>query len=271
MRKLRRGFNLTVFIVLLSLAFLGFTFFYREGISGFTHQIQTSISAVLFYVLTPFSWFREGFVVAKDELVSYKTLKARNEQLEKENKILKEKNARLLELEKENQRLRLLLDFKEKFSYRTMAARVVGYSPRQDEAMIIIDRGSVDGIKKGLAVLSPEGLVGKIEKVHSFYSLVRLLIDRDSGLSVRIVSTREVGILIPDEKGNLWVRFLPSHSRVKPGDDVVTSGFSRLIPKGLFVGKVGEAYQKSGSIEKKVLVYSNVDFYRLEEVLVVLD
>lgn len=271
MKKLRRSFNLTVFILFLALAFLVFTFFYREGTRGFTHQLQTSISSVFSYVLTPFSWVRERFVAARDEFATYTALKARNRELEKENKILKEKNARLSELEKENQRLKSLLDFKEKFAYQTIAAQVIGYSPRQDEAVIVINQGSQRGIKEGLAVLSPEGLVGKVEKVYPFRSLVRLLIDRDSGLSVRIVSTREVGILTADEKGTLRIRFLPTLSRVKPGDDVVTSGFSHLISKGLFVGKVSEAYQKLGSLEKEVLVYSSVDFYRLEEVLVVLN
>lgn len=271
MKKLRRSFNLTVFVLLLAFTFLVFTFYYREGTGGLTHQVQTSISAAFSYVLTPFSWVRERFAAVKNGFVTYGALKARNKELEKENKILKEKNSRLSELEKENQRLKSLLGFKEKFAYQTIAAQVIGYSPRQDEAMIIINQGSRRGIKKGLAVLSPEGLIGKVEKVYPSHSLVRLLIDRESGLSVRLVSTREVGILTADEKGNLRIRFLPSLSKVKPGDDVVTSGFSSLIPKGLYVGKVSEARQKSGSMEREVLVYSSVDFYRLEEVLVVLD
>lgn len=271
MRKSKKGFSLTVFVVLIVLVFLAFTFYYREGAKGLVHQVQTSLSAAFSYILTPFSWTRDKFVAVKEEIVTYNSLKRRNKELEEENKKLKEKITYYYELEKENQRLKGLLDLKERFAHRTVAAKVIGYSPREDEEVIIINRGSLSGVRKGLAVIVAEGVAGRVEKVYSSYSLVRLLTDRDSGLSVRIVQTRETGILTADEKGNLRIRFLPVSSRVKPGDDVVTSGFGRLIPKGIYVGKVARSYKKAGLLERTVLVRSNVPFDRLEEVLVILD
>lgn len=271
MKKPKRSFNLTIFIILLVLAFLAFTFYYREGKKGLAHQVQTSVSTAFSSLLTPFSWARERFAAVKKEFVTYRALKERNKILEKENRNLKEKITYYYGLANENRRLKELLKLRQKFTFRTVAAEVIGYSPRQDEAVIVIDRGSRSGVKKGLAVIVAEGIVGKVEKVYAFQSLVRLLTDRDSGLSVRIVQTREVGILTADEKGNLGIRFLPVTSRAKPGDDVVTSGFGRLIPEGVFVGKVARSYKKPGSLERVVLISSDVPFDRLEEVLVILD
>jgi len=190
-----------------------------------------------------------------------------NEKLKKQLSDMKNLNLQLEEIMMENERLRKLLLLKEKLSFETIAAEVIGENPSAWSKTIIINKGKKDGIKKYLPVISPEGLVGKIIEVYPTSAMIQLIIDKDSGVPVLIKRTRERGILVGGFSNFCYLKYLPRFSDVKVNDIVLTSGFGVIYPKDILVGEVVSV--KKDSISPKVKVKPFVNFSRLEEVLII--
>ncbi len=181
-----------------------------------------------------------------------------------------EKN-QYLESDLARQRLGRLLDLKESLPTDLLTAEVVGLDPSDWFKTIIINRGTQDGISKGMPVIAPEGIVGQIVAPSRNYSKVLLIIDPSSAVDALVQRTRSRGIV--EGKTDQYCRFkyVLRKADVKVGDTVISSGLDRLFPKGLRVGSVEEVTRNPSGIFQDVRVRPFVDFARLEEVLVMLD
>jgi rod shape-determining protein MreC len=167
-------------------------------------------------------------------------------------------------------RLRTLLEFKERYVGQTVAAQVIGTSGTDLLRTITIDKGSSKGVRPDMAVITPDGIVGKVKEVFPFSSQVLLINDRESGAGVILENSRLHGILRGSPQGLLQVGDVMSDEKVDVGEPVITSGGDKVYPKGLPVGTVTySGPDPDGGPFLAVRIKSAAQLDRLEEVLVV--
>ena len=179
--------------------------------------------------------------------------------------------SRIVELSEqaaESGRLRAMLNFKHQLPFQTVAAEVIASSPGENSNAIFIGKGVDAGLTADLAVMTPEGIVGKTIAVFPRSSQVLLLTDSSSGVGVLLEKTRVQGVLKGDSQNLCLIRYIMNDEPVTFGETVLTSGLDQIYPKGLPVGVVVQA--SAGNIYKNVEVKPAVDLSRLENVLVVL-
>ncbi len=165
-------------------------------------------------------------------------------------------------------RLQALLSFKEQFISQTMAAQVIGGSGSELSRSIYIDKGYKDGIKTDMAVITADGIVGKVLRVYRSTSLVLLIDDQTSGVGAILDKTRLQGILRGTPSGEVVLEKVMSDEIVPPGELVLTSGGDSIFPKGLQVGRVTKVSPGS-ELFLNIHVRPAADLNKLEEVLVV--
>lgn len=195
--------------------------------------------------------------------------------LEEDNRHLKNKiaglQAELVRYQEgylEAQRLQKLLSLRDDYQHSFIAARVIGKEQAALSKTLWINKGSVHGLKPGMPVLVPPGLVGKLTDVSWHTSKVLLLIDENSHVDVLIQRTRVQGIVRGSGARGCVVRYISKIQDVKEGDIVVTSGMSNLFPKGLLVGKVTHVDRMDVGLFLQIRVAPFADFAALEEVMV---
>ena len=195
---------------------------------------------------------------ARTELVALRT---RNRELEQQ-------AVRMGEAELENARLKRLLDFRDTLTGDVIAARVVGRDATGLSRTITIDRGEANGVRKGAAVIVPEGTVGQIFLVSHHAARVLLISDHNSGVDAFVQRSRARGIVEGTVDGGCGLKFLKRTEDVQVGDLVVTSGLDGIFPKGLPVGRVTAVDKRGQGLFQYAEITPNADFDRLEEILV---
>jgi rod shape-determining protein MreC len=165
-------------------------------------------------------------------------------------------------------RLQALLGFKEQFISQTMAAQVIGSSGSELSRSVYIDKGYNDGIKRDMAVITADGIVGKVLNVYRSTSLVLLINDQTSGVGALLDKTRLQGILRGTPSGEVVIEKVMSDETVPAGEMVLTSGGDGIFPKGLLVGRVTKVSLGS-ELFLNIRVRPAADLSKLEEVLVV--
>ena len=176
----------------------------------------------------------------------------------------------LRELSQENARLKNLLNFKQKSSLRFVAARVIGRSVDSWSSSVIIDKGRYNGIKSGMVVISPQGLVGSIVESMDNTSKVLLINDPNQGIFCIVQRSRQEGLVNGALGSNLVMRYLPDEAQIIVGDVIVTSELSQIYPKGLLVGRVTNIGREFSGLNRYALVKPVVDLASIEEVLVII-
>jgi len=188
--------------------------------------------------------------------------------LRKELRERKREVARLAEVELENERLRKLLAFRPEVETDVVTARVVGADALGLSRSLAIDRGTLDGVRKGAAVLAPEGVVGQVLLAARHAARVLLITDHNSGVDGIVQRTRARGIVEGALGGGCGLKFVKRTERLEVGDLVVTSGMDGIFPKGLPIGHIVAIDKRGQSLFQYATVEPTVDFGRLEEVLV---
>jgi rod shape-determining protein MreC len=197
-----------------------------------------------------------------------------NERLVAENTALKLQNRDVASYMEENERLLALIGLKESITdYTTVAARVISYSGNNWYEQIEINKGAINGLNPGNAVITPEGIVGKIVETGPNYSIVTTILDPDSDIGIRVARTGGSGIVEGDgelvKDGNCKLSFLDRDTPLIVGDIVRTSGTGGVYPPGLAVGSVMNVSADSMGNLKSALISPSVDFDKLNEVLVI--
>jgi rod shape-determining protein MreC len=198
--------------------------------------------------------------------------------LERENRMLKEKiaqlqeeNHRTNEIRLANERLRQLLQFREKNSPSMVGAEVIGRDPSFWFKSVMIDKGERDGVKKGMAVISPAGVVGQVLKIAPDYATVLLITDYNSAVDCIVERSRAKAIVEGKGENQCHLKYLLRSEEVAVGDIVVTSGLGGNFPKGLMVGEVKKVDKKGHGVFQYAELMPSVDMTRLEEVFVVME
>jgi rod shape-determining protein MreC len=192
-----------------------------------------------------------------------------NTELTRQLEEFKQREVRYKEAQEALTRLETLLDLKRQVALPVIGARVIAYDPSLWSRSAIIDQGKVQGVKDGLPVLAPQGIVGRIVEVYPQYSKVMLIVDRKSGADAVVQRTRVRGVLKGKGGNRCSLEYVPKNADVQVGDLVLASGLVGLYPKGLVFGKVTTANKKNQGVFQEIEVTPNADLSTLEEVLVV--
>jgi len=219
------------------------------------------------------SFLARGITGGYGRYVELKGVRADNEALYVENRKLRTELLEMRRLAEESGRYQRLLGLRDATPAETIAARVIAIdaSPYFRVARVDIDRGE-GTVRRGMPVLTPEGVVGKINRVSGKSSDVMLLVDPRSALDVLIPRTGGRGILRGKAGDNSYrcnIEYLARGETVKEGDAVVTSGVGGAFPRNLAVGHVTRVVPGAVGLYQEVEVAPDVDFARLADVLVV--
>ena len=265
-----RRYTLLIFIILLllfALVLMSLRAKQRKGVEFF--------DALLMEVCSPFQ---------KASTLVIKTVQGTFQQyiflvnLEKENRALKKKiteiqeeNHRIKEMKLANERLRQLLQFREKNSPSMIGAEVIGQDPSSWFKSITIDKGERDGVKKGMAVVSPAGVIGQVLKSAPHYATVLLITDYSSAIDSIVQRTRAKAIVEGKGENRCQLKYLLRAEEVAVGDVVVTSGLGGNFPKGLMVGEIKKVDKKGHGVFQYAELVPSADMTQLEEVFVIME
>ena len=190
-----------------------------------------------------------------------------NRDLQQQIQQLQLEQVRLRQDAEQAHRLQALLGFKEQFIAQTTAAQVIGSSGSEQSRIVYIDKGSSQGIKRDMAVISASGVVGKVILVFGDTAQVLLINDQSSGVGAILEQSRLQGILKGKASGELVLDKIMSDEDVKPGEKVLTSGGDQIFPKGLPIGSVAKV--STGGQFLQVTLQPAASLSHLEEVLVI--
>lgn len=183
---------------------------------------------------------------------------------------LREEEASFAEDAAEGRRLQHLLAFKQQYITSTVAAQVIGTSGSDNSHVLWIDKGSADGLKPEQPVITPDGVVGKLRDVMAHTAQLLLLNDSNSGAGVFLASSRMRGILRGTADGEVVINNLTADDRIKPGEQVITSGGDQIFPRGLPVGVITSvAPDPQHPPYTLIHIKPAANLHQLEEVLVI--
>lgn len=235
-------------------------------------------SQVVSLVLAPFqqvvSWVGSQVNYVTSNIWEIATEHQQNKMLRSEVEQLRAQNLQASEFAAENERLRALLGYKQSATqFDLVAARVIGREAATWSSMIVIDRGTSDGVRENMAVVTEKGLVGHVMEAGLKSSKVQLIMDPRSsvGTLVQRPESRVTGIVEGDMNDPTMPRMvnIPKTADVQEGDVIVTSGFGGVYPKGIVVGKVTSVKNESGGLLKYGVIETSVNFQKLEDVAVI--
>lgn len=213
-----------------------------------------------------------GMGIGNDKPGGDPSLRQQLDEVTAERDALLAENAKLKELSSEVENLRQQLNFQESRPDLTyVTAEVISRDPESREKFVIINRGSYDGLQVGMAVVSPNFLVGQITEVEAHRAKVLLIIDSGFQTGGRLQMARAEGIVygLWQEGGRVEMRHIPYDVNIDDREVVVTSGKSAGIPEGLVVGKVMEIKKDQAKNETVVEILPLVNFDNLESVTVI--
>lgn len=198
------------------------------------------------------------------------SLRQRNTELEADNSRLQ---AQVIELEQqlsEAHVAEVLLGFNRQHpENKYLASTVIGRDPSPFLHYILINHGSDEGLRRGMPVVTDQGLVGRIDAVSPSASRVQLVTDAGSAVNVRLQSSQKEAILNGSVTGDLTMEMIPQDLQIPQGEVVLTSGLGGSYPANLFIGQVVSVRQQENALFQSAAIQAVVDFSSLKAVLVI--
>jgi rod shape-determining protein MreC len=261
--------NVTILVVVLFAQVLGLAVQVRRS----TPDESTRLIRVWAVdAVTPFEkgivWFQRSVSNLWHNYFYLRGVRQENRDLKLQIERLRIEQVRLNEDAEQARRLQILLGFKEQFISKTLAAQVIGSSGSEQSRSIYIDKGSHEGIKPDMPVITAEGVVGKVLRAFKTTSQVLLINDQTSGVGAILEKSRLQGVVRGTPLGEVVLEKVMSDETVQPGDTVLTSGGDQIFPKGLPVGSVTKV-SPGPELFLNIRVKPTADLSRLEEVLVI--
>jgi rod shape-determining protein MreC len=216
-----------------------------------------------------FSWIGRGTGRLWTSYVDVVDARREAEELRAQVVALEGQLSRLSEVERENQRLISLLGFRSHLPASAYGARVIARDPGPLSTTLTIDRGSRDGVTRGMAVVAPEGVVGRVVEVSHTVSRVALLTDHNSGIDALVDRTRDRGVVQGGSDGDCYMNYLSRDADVKVGDHVLTSGLDGVFPKGMAIGEVVEVGRRHRGLLQSATIRPSAALDRVEEVMLI--
>jgi rod shape-determining protein MreC len=211
-----------------------------------------------------------GLAYLWQDYLDLRHVRQQNQDLQETIGRLRLEQAALLEDARQGQRLQALLGFQEKYIYTTVAAQAIGSSGSDQSRVFYLDKGSADGLQRDMAVITADGIVGKLRDVFPHSAQVLAINDQTSGAGVILETTRIRGILRGNAAGQPQIVGIEADQRIQPGEKVLTAGGDLIFPRGLPVGVVEKVVRdpdRDSFIDVIVKPAAHLD--QLDEVLVI--
>jgi rod shape-determining protein MreC len=215
-------------------------------------------------------WMQNGVSDVWHNYFYLRGVRAENRELKEQIEQMRIEQVRLSEDAAQARRLQTLLAFKEQFISKTVAAQVIGSSGSDLSRIVYIDKGADAGLKRDMAVITADGIVGKVMQVYPSVAQVLLINDQTSGVGVILEKSRLQGILRGTASGEVVVNDVMSDEQVPEGETLLTSGGDQIFPKGLPVGTVAKV-STGKELFLNIRIKPATDLSKLEEVLVLVE
>jgi rod shape-determining protein MreC len=231
------------------------------------------IGPILLWLLRPMqlgthavtSWFGE----LQNDIGTLSGFKAENERLRTRIQKLEAERNRLLEAEATNRRLQQLLDFRAQLPAGSVTATIIANSASTWFQSCLLDKGSSDGVGKGMAAVTPLGVVGQVISTAARSAKVLLITDPNSGVDVLVQRTRARGIVSGSLEQKTIMKYVKRSEDIQVGDRLITTGLDGVFPKGLVVGTVTKVQRQNLGLFQYIELLPAVSPSQTEEVLVV--
>ena len=208
-------------------------------------------------------WFRSQ----KNFLLELFRTRGENKQLTERIQELEQELTLLQEEKQENVRLKKLLKFQQTNQKRTVSAQIIARDISHWTYYAVINKGTADGIRSEMAVVTGEGLVGKVVNATAHSARIILLIDSESRVSALVQETRDVGLVEGTGSPFLRMSYIDLHAQIGVGQAIISSGFGGIYPKGIPIGEIVQIGEDKGELGLYAVVKPLVLFSKLEEVL----
>lgn len=270
----RRARILLATLMLVSLVLL--TIDERAGAEGPLGRVRTGVATVFEPVQDGVTTIVRPIGAVLDGVVDFFRLRAENARLKAELEQTRGRRQSLEDVTRENESLRALLGMREELSarsgeFRFLPAEVIALAPSNFEWTITLNVGESHGVREGMTAITGRGLVGRIIQVGPISSRVLLAIDRNFSVAVRVARNGEHGYLEGGGTHPMRLNLINPEADVNEEDEIVTSTYSNaMFPDGIPVGGVVSVGEKTGLLNREILVRPYVDFAKLDIVLVIL-
>jgi len=202
--------------------------------------------------------------------LDWKNVRAENRRLREEVQELRVQGLRVVETDDENRRLRRLLALQEHLPLTTLSGEIIAREWGGWIRSLTVNRGRGDNVPRLTAVISPNGLIGRVVEVRPGASIVQVLTDPTSTVGAHVLRTRTPGIVEGDPRGTLRFKFMSRDgASIQSGDVLVTAGQGGLFPRGIPIGTVRSIDNRGGALFHYAELTPAVDFARVDEVLLV--
>ena len=202
--------------------------------------------------------------------LDWKNVRAENRRLREEVQELRVQGLRVVETDDENRRLRRLLALQEHLPLTTLSGDIIAREWGGWIRSLTVNRGRGDNVPRLTAVISPNGLIGRVVEVRPGASIVQVLTDPTSTVGAHVLRTRTPGIVEGDPRGTLRFKFMARDgASIQSGDVLVTAGQGGLFPRGIPIGTVRSIDNRGGALFHYAELTPAVDFARVDEVLLV--
>ncbi|MDQ0156114.1 rod shape-determining protein MreC [Robertmurraya andreesenii] len=261
--------------IIILVALIGFSLRDREELTVPEQFLKDTTGWIQNVFAKPQSYVSGIFADLKDLQNTYSENKELKSRLDEMAKL----EADVQQLTKENDELREILDKKETLrDYSPIQATVIGRNPDRWHELLIINKGKVNGIKANMAVVTANGLIGKVKSTQQFTSTVQLLsaLDPTNRISAEIQG-KEAGKEsfygtiegYDEERELLKLKRIPFDAKIEKGQTVITSGLGGIFPEGLPIGKVVDVEPDEFGLNQTAYVKPGANFYDIRNVMVV--
>jgi rod shape-determining protein MreC len=242
------------------------------ALSGYLSPV---IRLVMNPVVAAQSWFATRYLTIYSLVRSpgdVTQMRQENEQLKTENALLRSQLIQAQEQQKDFTSLYSLLKVaRTRPENQYLAAMVIGRDPSPFMRYVYINQGSDSGLRRGMPVITDQGLAGRVVAVSSDAAEVQLLTDADSAVNVRLPDSKADAVLAGSVTGDVTLEMIPEEANVKPGELILTSGLGGNYPANLLVGQVASVHKLETALFQTAAVQPVVDFSDLRWVLVITD
>ncbi|PSR34534.1 MAG: rod shape-determining protein MreC [Sulfobacillus benefaciens] len=260
-------------ITILAVMVLAVSLSYTAHVRGRVVELSNLVGTIVSPASSSLAFIGHQAGVGVSTVGQLFTLQAQNRELKQKLLLYNSMKLELSEVLAANSRLRGLLGLQQTLSsWKLLPASIIARNPDNWFSTLVIDRGSSSGVKTGMSVIVPQGVVGRIVAVSSTSSTVMLILDPNSGVGAMDTRSQAAGVLLGQDPitGLLKFQLFSHRPDILPGDAVVTSGFSQYYPKGLLLGQVTSVSRVQFGLTEVATVEPSVDFNRLQSVMVVL-
>ena len=257
---------ISIFAIVLGVYFFSSTQMVNRHLNfveKFVYTTSKPVESVFYYG-------KKWFITTYESYINLKNAKEKVDLLKKENMELKSKLNILETTSIENERLRKLLDFKNKSQFKLLSCEIIQSDPSFLYKNVRINRGKEDGVQYGMGVLTTQGVIGVVIRVYNAYSDVLLLTDPNSNMDVIVARNRRRGVLQGGLSSVMQFKYFERGNNLLIGDEIVTSGLTGAFPSGIQIGKVVSIRSSPDNVTQIVEVEPAVDFSDFKEALILM-